>query len=77
MKVITITDKTRIPMSLAIIAIGGGAWWLSALYSSVRALEVQVAEIKGDVKTLLKTAEVAGPVKACPTLNKGPYSLAD
>lgn len=75
MKVTTVTEKTRIPIGLAILAIGGGAWWLSALYSSVRALEVQVAEIKGDVKTLLKTSQVAGPVKVCPALNPGPYSL--
>lgn len=77
MKVTTITDKTRIPMSLAVIVIGGGAWWLSAFYARFVAVETAVTEIKGDVKTLLKTAEVAGPVKACPTLNKGPYSLAD
>ncbi len=65
-----ISDKTRIPLGLAILAIGGGAWWLSALYSDVQLVKREVAEVKADVKSLLKNSEVA---KRCP-VNEGPYA---
>lgn len=73
MKPTSINEKTPVPIGLAVLAIGTGAWWLSALNYSVRSLEVQIAEVKADVKTLLKKSD---GVAACPATKPGLYSMA-
>ena len=52
------TNPARIRFDLitAISLIGGGAWWLSALYSDVQTLKSDVAEIKSDVKKVIQSS---------------------
>lgn len=51
----TITDKTKIPLGLALIAIGGGALWLTnlnrdigMLQADLRGLRDEMAQVKAE-----------------------------
>jgi hypothetical protein len=64
---------------LALVAIGAWstAWWASSMNGRMTGVEASVAEMKNDLKTLLKQQAVAGPVKPgqCSVVNPGPYSM--
>ena len=38
-----ITEKTLIPIGVAVVVIGGGSMWLTSLYAKVNELEEQVS----------------------------------
>ena len=47
-----ISDKTLIPLSLAILAIGGGATWLTDVHGEVAHQKVRIEEITSDSRTI-------------------------
>lgn len=75
----TLSEKTKINLLLAVVAIGGGAWWLSALHSDVQVVKSELSEVKTDVKAILRQGTaVVGPVRKLDSIkcavNPGPYS---
>lgn len=66
-----IGENTPITIGL-VITLCGGIWWLSAMNSSVKNLEIQLAEVKADVKKLLNKSKIAGD--PCDSINHGPYA---
>jgi hypothetical protein len=77
MKMSTLTEKTNISLYLAVAVIGGGAWWLSALYSDVQFVKRDVSEMKADMKSLLsQSKEVAGPQRV-PSCKPCQYSMLE
>lgn len=74
----TTIDNLKISVVLAVVGIGGGAWWLSALHSDVQNIKMTLADVKSDVRSLLKQSEVVKTdskhgVAKC-AVNSGPYS---
>lgn len=68
-----ISEKSPITIGL-LIAICGAVWKISSIDYRLQNVEVRMAEMGTDVKTILrKSAEVA----ACPRLNPGPYSTTE
>jgi hypothetical protein len=42
---LAITDKTLIPLGLAVIAIGGGSVWLTTVYAEVKTNNEKLTEV--------------------------------
>lgn len=46
----TLSDKTRVSLGIAVIAIGGGSMWLTNLASALSQVRSEVAELKVEQK---------------------------
>lgn len=57
-----LTENSMTTLKVA-LAIAAAAWWLGGLNSDVQTVKLEVAEIKADVKSLLKQSSFAGPVR--------------
>lgn len=47
-----VSEKTFIPIGLAVLTIGGGAFWLSALFSQVQFMKDDMTEMRADIRVL-------------------------
>lgn len=50
----TLSEKTKVSIGLAVVAIGGGAMWLTTLYWNTAANAKEIVEIKSDQKEFYK-----------------------
>ena len=52
-----ITDGTLVPLGLAVVAIGGGAAWLTTMYSAINEARATIQEVKADQREYTRNLE--------------------